>query len=434
MLQKILHNREERAKRQKSSLLLYSRPIVSICVNIPGAKKLSIDAIFIYETMYEILKKSLKCDFKECFLLRQDTGIEGIISVDMKADELKKLTCKLENEEFLGRFIDLDVLDVGRKILSRKDFNLPPRRCFICDEKAVICARSKKHSEKSLLEHIAKRVSEFKYMQNVAKRAKIALVVEVELTPKPGLVDCKDNGSHKDMDIQTFYKSIDAIAEFFMKFLQVGYESSQDDRFEDLRAVGKECEKAMYEATNGVNTHKGMIFSLAVILGSMGSLVRRKTSINKKDLQKSISYMCRDLMQKDFKVKKEHETPGERYFQDTKKGGIRQEAQNGYKNIFDISLPYYLECKEKFNEDRALKMTLLRLMSLIDDTSIYNRGGLQALKYAKKRAKECLKNEDIDKSIRELNEDFIEKNLSAGGSADMLALTKFLSEVCEDEK
>ena len=93
-----------------------------------------------------------------------------------------------------------------------------------------------------------------------------ALIKEVELTPKPGLVDCANNGSHKDMNIDTFYASANAIKPFICKFIKCG------NSFDNLRKVGIECEEKMLNATKGINTHKGMIFSLAVICGAIGSV------------------------------------------------------------------------------------------------------------------------------------------------------------------
>jgi triphosphoribosyl-dephospho-CoA synthase len=48
--------------------------------------------------------------------------------------------------------------------------------------------------------------------------AATALRLELNLTPKPGLVDMANNGSHNDMDHALFLRSIDAIAPWFRVF------------------------------------------------------------------------------------------------------------------------------------------------------------------------------------------------------------------------
>lgn len=430
MLQKILQNKEQRAQRQKDALSSYKNPIISITVNIPGEKKLSHETIFIYHEMVKKLKTKLHDkEYKEVFKCEKETGIEGIISVKMKADKLKLLTCKLEDEEFLGRFIDFDVIDEDNKLLSRKDFSLPQRKCFICDEVAVFCARSRKHSVVEMVEYINSHVKLYKLIQKIALMAKEGMRVEVDLTPKPGLVDRFDSGSHKDMDRDTFYKSIEAISPFLEKFIIVGFKTSEDKLFDKLRVLGQSCEKKMFEATNGVNTHKGMIFSLAVILGTVGMILQKNETLDVKNLQVNIKSICKDLVQKDLASKKSFTSAGERYFKLSKNAGIRLEAQNGYLNIFLMSLPYYEKMQNSFSEDKALKMTLLKLMSEIEDTTLFNRGGKEAMEFVKSQSKKALLSNDIEKELIELNKSFIEKNLSPGGSADMLALTWIIQKV-----
>ena len=117
-----------------------------------------------------------------------------------------------------------------------------------------------------------------------------ALIKEVELTPKPGLVDKNNNGSHQDMSIETFYKSAQAIKPFISQFMECR------SSFNALRKVGLECEKAMFKATGGINTHKGMIFSLAIICGAIGCVGHS----SKEALQSAIRFTCKDLVQHDL--------------------------------------------------------------------------------------------------------------------------------------
>jgi len=243
-----------------------------------------------------------------------------------------------------------------------------------------------------------------------------ALIKEVELTPKPGLVDKNNSGSHRDMDIEVFYKSAKAIEPFFEKFLELS-------EFESLRLEGLKCEEAMFKATKGVNTHKGMIFSLAVICGA----INRTTSF--KNLQDEIKYLCKDLIEKDLKNIKNAKTKGEEFFLKTKKAGIREEATSGYATVFEKSLPFFEAKLKVYDEDIALKLTLLYLMSFVNDTTIYARGGLEAIEFVKKEAKKVLHVEELDKNLNKFDKMMIEKNLSAGGSADLLGITWLMYQI-----
>lgn len=57
---------------------------------------------------------------------------------------------------------------------------------------------------------------------DVPALAEAALWQELELTPKPGLVDRLNNGSHRDMDHALFVRSIMAITPWFARFAELG--------------------------------------------------------------------------------------------------------------------------------------------------------------------------------------------------------------------
>ncbi|MEG1972328.1 MAG: triphosphoribosyl-dephospho-CoA synthase, partial [Oscillospiraceae bacterium] len=99
-----------------------------------------------------------------------------------------------------------------------------------------------------------------------------ALAAEVSATPKPGLVDKNNSGAHRDMDFTTFMDSISAISPAFFEFarLGTGLETLDENSLAKIRPLGIKYEKAMFDATKGVNTHKGAIFSLGIIAAAAG--------------------------------------------------------------------------------------------------------------------------------------------------------------------
>ncbi len=424
-LEQILANKEQRVKRQKQFIRF--APLLCVSVNMPGGIKLSKDCIYIYDQIINELEKHVS--LKQLFLQENITGKEGIYSSSLDAISLKKLSCDIENNHFLGRFIDLDVIDKDLKILSRTEFNMKQRTCLLCKKEAVLCARSQAHKICDLLKFISEKVSIHKKVKKLSFLATKSMKKEVYLTPKAGLVDRFDNGSHEDMDLNLFLVSIKAIEPFLQEFIWCGYFSKKEEIFLNLRKIGLKCEKSMFKATRGVNTHKGLIFSFALILGACGYLLKTKGKISKKNLQKTIKYVCANLMKEDFKHLKKPKSAGERYFLKTKNGGIRQEAMSGYESIFGISLPFLNIANKKYKKNKALKLLLLKLICTIHDTSLYNRGGTKGLKYAKKKAQKILDNpKHLNKKIYILNQQFRKKNLSSGGSADMLALSYFIHE------
>jgi triphosphoribosyl-dephospho-CoA synthase len=125
--------------------------------------------------------------------------------------------------------------------------------------------------------------------------AEEALWQELELTPKPGLVDKLNNGSHRDMDHALFARSIAAITPWFSRFAALGDAHADKPVAEQLRLIrpmGMACEQAMYAATGGVNTHKGGIFALGLLCFAAG----RVKNVSAQSLCCEVSNICRGLV------------------------------------------------------------------------------------------------------------------------------------------
>lgn len=419
-LQAILSNKEERVKRQKEFLSRFDgASLISLSINTPGAIKLSCESLTIYDEAVEAIQ-SHALPILHRYEHKSITGAEAIWVIQADAIYLKTLTCKIESTHPLGRFMDIDVIDTQGVSLSRKALGYERRKCFVCEEDAFACARSQKHSIEELNKAILEAVRKHSFETYITQCCTTAMHKEVELTPKPGLVDSSNSGAHHDMDINTFYASIKAIKPYISQFLE-----AQPLCFETLRSVGVECEKAMFEATNGINTHKGMVFCLAVVCGAIAKLKEAQKDFTCKDLQSEIKALCFNLVGKDLIEQNPH-TAGARFFYETGSMGIRGEAQNGFPTIFEKSLPYFIAQEEDFGEEIALKKTLLFLMSIVDDSTLWSRGGTKGLEYVKSRSAQILlhvKTETLNKTLSTFDEELISLHLSPGGSADLLALT-----------
>jgi len=277
-----------------------------------------------------------------------------------------------------------------------------------------------------------------KFANYIEKLAYKSLVYEVSASPKPGLVDKLDNGAHKDMDYEMFLKSADAIRETFYSCAIAGAEFNSKeypDLLKKLRGIGINGENAMFNATKGVNTHKGLIFSLGIISAAAGTLYNSSEhKISAKEISNRVKEISAKLISDDFKNIKSKKTLtyGEQTYKKYGIKGIRGEVESGFKSVTENSLPYFEELmKKNYSINDSLVNCLLKLMTDTEDGNIMGRHNYIVLKSVKRQAQKAMKHNGILTNdglrfIQEMNQDFIEKNISPGGSADLLAITVML--------
>ncbi|MGJ3352035.1 triphosphoribosyl-dephospho-CoA synthase CitG [Providencia sp. Je.9.19] len=267
-----------------------------------------------------------------------------------------------------------------------------------------------------------------------------AMLAEVNLTPKPGLVDKHNTGAHKDMALTDFHLSAKAIAKHFPQFLQAGANYKDlaiEQVLPKIRTIGIDCEKSMFRATQGVNTHKGTIFSLGLVLTAIGRLFALQQRVSPNAICQLVAAMCHGICT-ELKQPTDKPTAGQRLYQHFGLTGARGEAEGGYQLVINHSLPYYLQqLASGKTQHIALLNTLILLMKINDDTNIANRGGMQGLAWIKQQAAKLLQtgiNQPADLvKIKQFDQQCINKNLSPGGSADLLILTWFFARLpCSD--
>lgn len=264
-----------------------------------------------------------------------------------------------------------------------------------------------------------------------------ALIAEVSATPKPGLVDLHDSGAHKDMCFETFRASSAAIAPYITRMFAMGSQWPDRDGaglFDAIRPVGIQAEEAMFAATGGVNTHKGMIFSMGLIAAAAGLFFQTHSCFLPEDILTLAGQLCAQTLERDFERidPAAPRTHGEVLYVRHGIKGIRGEAIKGFPSIRDISLPALRLCKTTCADDNQVYLnTLLALMSQVDDTNVLIRTNQALLNYEKAEASRILSlggassQKGLD-ALRQLNEDFIRLNISPGGCADLLAVTILL--------
>ena len=270
--------------------------------------------------------------------------------------------------------------------------------------------------------------------KEVAKLATKALLYEVSISPKAGLVSRLSNGSHKDMDFYTFIDSVLSLSNYFSECYTYGQENNfySPNFFKNLRDLGKKAEKEMYQATNGINTHKGTIFSMGILISVLASHLKEVDKIDLKILSQKIKNMCSSLIDELENINN-FSTYGEKAFKNYHLTGARGLALSGYDIVLLDGINKLKEFTKSLDFETSCILLLFYYISLLDDTNIVNRTNFETLKEIQILCKnlyeenvKSLSKEKIRNEMSKLNDIFIEKNISAGGSADLLILTIFI--------
>lgn len=427
-LAQMLFAREQRARRQKELVDQYRLPLISFTMNIAGPVKNSP----LIRRGFQMGRDALLGELHRagtppvhCEELDADTGCEGLYVVNAEAGALKRLCCEIEEHGGLGRLFDLDVLTPDGEKLERP----APRLCLICGKPARDCARSRTHSVPELqarTREILRGAVDRKDAEDAAAYAVRALLYEVAVTPKPGLVDRLNCGSHRDMDMYSFLASAASLYPYFEACVKTGRETADrpaPETFAALRFPGKLAEAGMRKATGGVNTHKGAIFTLGLLCGALGRLDRERWT-EPETLLAEVATMTRGV-EKELEAAETAQTAGERFYRRYGVTGVRGQAAAGFPSVPAYGLPI-LENGLAMGKtkDEAGAAALLHLLAHTPDTNMITRGGFEKAAEKQKELQALLADTPYpDRATLEaLDRDYIAENLSPGGSADLLGL------------
>lgn len=304
---------------------------------------------------------------------------------------------------------------------------------------AVSASRVRRAMESNSLKEAAQLVPPTTLPYIIAHLATRALHAELDTTPKPGLVDKDNSGAHRDMDHALMSRSIRAIHPYFVRLALLGFAADMPSH-DDIVKTGIEAERAMFEATNGVNTYKGALFSMGLAVVAAAGKAWQGCSITPQTLSAAISKLA-------FAFPDTKGTHGSKAKQTaasetaTFKGAL-DNAREGYPMLFNDWLPFYANLS-KNGEPHALHLTLLRIMCDLDDTNIVYRTSLAMMKQVKEESRSVLSrwseathgtpqadgDTNLDTILGDMNRSFVQRNISPGGSADMLSLVVFINGV-----
>jgi len=441
VLKQILTAREN---RNQLRINIAKRDLVSISLtlNIPGFPKSN----ELYHTFFEVIKKEIQIfykarsvELKEEYNINDIAGdffIASVLSKSVSSHHLKKISEKFELEHKLGRFIDIDIFDINGNPISSERI----KECFFClSYSAIDCMRSNRHSYEELREYQKIKIKEYlecrtsiNICRELSSLALRSILYEVSLTPKPGLVDFNSSGVHKDMNYFTFLNSSSSISQYFFKIAMLGYRFKNDfsEALPVIRENGLQMENDMYISTNNVNTQKGIIFLLSVALFASAYIIANNDFFNITNfsqISKKIGKALISELDKPCSVKTHGQICFEKYGKDLG-GGARYEVANGFKTTINSG---YLLLSKVFPENlnfiqiqQVLQKVLFSIIANNNDTNVLYRSNLEILKELKQIACISLNSKKYDE--KKLLEFCKEKNISPGGSADLLAVSIFL--------
>ena len=401
-LQQVLDARERRVERQRRLLVSHAKPLLVLNMNIAGPVKRSGAVDFAFFEGVKALDRRLGDRVVERELTDEPTGLEYVWVCDMDGEALKDLAVQEETAHPIGRLYDLDVIGLDGMKYSRNT----PRECIVCGGPVGVCSRSRAHGLPAIIEATNNRLMEFA-AERLSEIAVQSLRREVDLTPKPGLVDRNNSGAHSDMDIGMFYSSADCLKSYFERAVLLGAQS--DNCMKDLQQAGLDAEQAMFAVTNGVNTHKGAVYAFGLVLAALGAVMVREG----------------DLFERAARLAKQGVPPQNTHGTEVKAkytaGGARAEAFAGF--------PHARAAQKIMREDGGDGVrAFLHLLESVEDTNLLYRGGREGLEFVQSAAREILAQgrENYAKNLLKLDNECIKRNLSPGGSADIIALTYLL--------
>lgn len=301
---------------------------------------------------------------------------------------------------------------------------------------AVSASRVRKAMEQGDMSTIRQLVPPTTLPYIIAHLATQALQAELDTTPKPGLVDKDNNGAHRDMDYALMQRSIDTLHPYFVKLALLGCADALPTHT-SIRDIGIEAERAMLSATNGVNTHKGALFSMGLAVVAAAH-EERKIAANEEQILKernggedilvSLQTTIKALAASFPDTNGTHGSKAKLLSKGTTaiKGAL-DNAREGYEMLFAEWLPFYIE-RRKEHDAYTLHKTLLRIMCDLDDTNVIYRTDLATAEEVKQEARALL-DSFSETALKDMDRHYTTRNISPGGAADMLSLTIFIGSI-----
>lgn len=391
---------------------------LTLKANVPGEVKRTDISVVLINLARQRIYHAFKVKSEEFF--DDFDGFYYIFEIDAKSRfDVKLQAIAIEEADAVGRYVDIDVFQNETKSLSRSDINVKSRKCFICDENPYICIRNKTHSLEAIKDKMYNDVIDL-LEEKIAMIIAESIFLELNLDPKFGMVTAKSCGSHGDMNYQLMKESIDVITPYLSLMVISGFCNGLEDIPLIIKNLGQKAEAKMLQATENINTYKGLIFSLGYTASAFGYLLKNNLVFAK--LYQVVTKLGENLSQE---LAGGDETFGLQAYRKHGFLGARGEIIKGLPTV--KAALKVLEGYKDFSEE-ALTTTLIKIISLSEDTVLLKRAGsIEQYQYFKNKIS-AIKKYNITK-IKEITDECIAQNISFGGSSDLLAVTIFVAKM-----
>jgi triphosphoribosyl-dephospho-CoA synthase len=261
---------------------------------------------------------------------------------------------------------------------------------------------------------------------HLADVAIAVLIEEARLTPKPGLVDRRGGGAHADMTLPLLQRSALALRPTFARLARCAAGCRPDRALrERLARIGRDGERAMLAATWGVNTHRGAIWALGLLVAAAAIAGTRAPAAR-------ICALAGAIAREPDRFAPRETRTGATVCMRYQVGGALWQAQAGFPHVMRAALPMLWAARSRrVPENCARRDALLAVMAGLDDTCLLHRGGPGALGTARNGAEEVVAAGGTStpagrRALDRLDRALLSHNASPGGSADLLAAALFL--------
>ena len=262
----------------------------------------------------------------------------------------------------------------------------------------------------------------------LANAAVEALLVEARLTPKPGLVDMRGSGAHRDMNLELLTRSAHSLRPTFAAIASAAFQAGETcDLRQTLSKLGRDGELVMQQTTGGVNTHRGSIWTLGLLCAGTAMISEPERSVE------MICFKASRIARLSDSYKSPQQSHGQRAFREYRARGARGQAEDEFPHVLYVGLPMLKRSiSQGLSAEHARLNALVAIMSTLDDTCLLHRGGMPALTAAKRGGQKILEcggtsTQNGFDALLELDQTLLLLNASPGGSADLLAAVVFLS-------
>jgi triphosphoribosyl-dephospho-CoA synthase len=417
---------EARDGRQQEldRILRQSRPedaasFFLISANVPGCDKHRPGIACLLRGALDSLRGSIGL---KVLLSRRDlVGSFHIASSNLPPIDAKRAALVIEADTPSARLLDVDVYRPDGSPVDRASLELPPRFCLVCAEPARECILLRRHSDPELVERVDLLLRPFVpsprriLPELLAIHLRMGVLCELDLTPKPGLVDREDNGSHLDLSYARMRASAELLTLYFDEILSC---HRRERPFVEFVQAGINAEKRMMREVQS-NAHRGFIFLSGLVLmaacqcGGQVHLLRQKIS----EIARGFFGHFGSLDSFGAGIRNSHGL-----------GGIRAEAEQGLPAIFEHGWPKYREALEaSWDPNHASFYLMAVLMQRVEDTTAIHRCGLEGLSRLRRdgaRLQRLLEQQRApEPMLTTLNQEYRRSGLTMGGVADCMALT-----------